>query len=465
MTSTPGIPFERYSPDGAYLIIEPGVESNQWKYDSPVAGEASTMGIALDGLNRFVTKTLPAGPIGDVVGPAGATDNAVARYDGVTGKLIQNSVVTISDAGGVAGATTLNGSAIPIPIGDVVGPAGATDNAVPRYDGVTGKLIQDSAVTISDAGAIAGATTLNGSAIPSPIGDVVGPAGATDNAIARYDGVTGKLIQDSAVTISDAGAIAGATTLNGSPIPSPIGDVVGPAGATDNAVARYDGVTGKLIQNSSVTISDAGDIAGATTLNGSAIPSLIGDVVGPAGATNKGIARYDGSTGKLIQDSSVRVLDTGVVDISTPTGGVVFPNLDAISAGPEMKNWQIFGGAQTWTGPWLVPKVGLWDVERIGNRAFVEIGLPAPDSFLNDGAASVISTTVPLPSFAIPTVDFRKGVVAIRNAGVYGVGLWETTPAGLIIVHPTTDPTSVFIGGSIGLTGIPGSQQISFFVD
>ena len=42
---------------------------------------------------------------GDVVGPAGATDNAIARYDTATGKLIQNSVVTIDDAGAVTGLT------------------------------------------------------------------------------------------------------------------------------------------------------------------------------------------------------------------------------------------------------------------------------------------------------------------------------------------------------------------------
>lgn len=36
------------------------------------------------------------------------------------------------------------------------------------------------------------------------------------------------------------------------------GDVVGPASSTDNAVVRFDGTTGKLIQNSNVTISDAG---------------------------------------------------------------------------------------------------------------------------------------------------------------------------------------------------------------
>ena len=40
-----------------------------------------------------------AGASGDVVGPASATDNAVARYDGTTGKIIQNSAVTIADDG------------------------------------------------------------------------------------------------------------------------------------------------------------------------------------------------------------------------------------------------------------------------------------------------------------------------------------------------------------------------------
>ena len=37
---------------------------------------------------------------GNVVGPASATDNAVVRFDGTTGKLVQNSVVTIADSTG-----------------------------------------------------------------------------------------------------------------------------------------------------------------------------------------------------------------------------------------------------------------------------------------------------------------------------------------------------------------------------
>ncbi|HJM69239.1 MAG TPA: hypothetical protein QGF02_04800, partial [Candidatus Babeliales bacterium] len=45
------------------------------------------------------------------------------------------------------------------------------------------------------------------------------------------------------------------------------GDVVGPASSKDNAVARYNGITGKIIQNSGVTISDTDEVAGATKLD------------------------------------------------------------------------------------------------------------------------------------------------------------------------------------------------------
>lgn len=51
---------------------------------------------------------------GDVVGPASSTDNAVARFDGITGKLLQNSVVLIGDTGAITGALSLNLSGLTI---------------------------------------------------------------------------------------------------------------------------------------------------------------------------------------------------------------------------------------------------------------------------------------------------------------------------------------------------------------
>lgn len=56
------------------------------------------------------------------------------------------------------------------------------------------------------------------------------------------------------------------------------------------------------------------------TANGSG-----GDVVGPAGATDEGIARYDGATGKLLQDSTAEIDDAGNLtvdgDISNVAAG------------------------------------------------------------------------------------------------------------------------------------------------
>ncbi len=41
------------------------------------------------------------------------------------------------------------------------------------------------------------------------VGDVVGPASATNNALAQFDGTTGKLLEDSGVTVSTDGTLAG----------------------------------------------------------------------------------------------------------------------------------------------------------------------------------------------------------------------------------------------------------------
>jgi len=51
------------------------------------------------GTSKWVNESVTGS--GDVVGPASATDNAIVRFDGTSGKLIQNSAVTIADTTGV----------------------------------------------------------------------------------------------------------------------------------------------------------------------------------------------------------------------------------------------------------------------------------------------------------------------------------------------------------------------------
>jgi hypothetical protein len=45
-----------------------------------------------------------------------------------------------------------------------------------------------------------------------------------------------------------------------------IGNVVGPATSTDNAVARFDGTTGKIIQNSGVIVDDTNNMSGVHSI-------------------------------------------------------------------------------------------------------------------------------------------------------------------------------------------------------
>ena len=67
--------------------------------------------------------------LGYVTGPASSTDNAIARFDGTSGKVIENSVTTIDDTGNVSGILSQqfsNGAAVTLAAGKM------------WYDGSTG---------------------------------------------------------------------------------------------------------------------------------------------------------------------------------------------------------------------------------------------------------------------------------------------------------------------------------------
>jgi hypothetical protein len=77
----------------------------------PVAGDLDVGELAVNLVDQKLYSKDAGGTVilvgrgiggGDVVGPASATDNAVARFDATTGKLIQNSAVVIDDNGNTA---------------------------------------------------------------------------------------------------------------------------------------------------------------------------------------------------------------------------------------------------------------------------------------------------------------------------------------------------------------------------
>ena len=143
--------------------------------------------------------------------------------------------------------------------GDVVGPASATDNAIARFNGTTGKLIQNSGITIADgatgvlSGTNSGDQNLFGTFAVSGQSNVV--ADSTNDTLTLVAGTNVTLTTDpttDSITINATDAFTG--------------DVVGPASSTDNALVRFDSTTGKLIQNGQITESDTGDLAAINSL-------------------------------------------------------------------------------------------------------------------------------------------------------------------------------------------------------
>jgi hypothetical protein len=90
----------------------PNFTINNTAPDQTVVLTAGT-GISTSGTypNFTITNTSPSAG-GDVAGPSSATDNAVARFDTTTGKLIQNSLVLIGDTGSVTGVNALTAESL-----------------------------------------------------------------------------------------------------------------------------------------------------------------------------------------------------------------------------------------------------------------------------------------------------------------------------------------------------------------
>lgn len=274
------------------------------------------------------------GGSGDVVGPVGATDNSVARFNGTTGGAIHGSPVVIEDDGRIRGITSLN-------MNDQIVIDGTPQSFNWPYvrDGV-----QPSAFMYLDSGSgifrigTQKPSTYNSIAFELPHNNeyqdvliintaYIGPASALNGTIDlgtssnRFERLFlssdafverlgmedtnsshylfldpgSNLTADRVLTITTGDAnrtltMAGDATVSG----SNTGDqdlsayVVGPGSATDNAIVRYDGTTGKLVQVSGVTISDAGLVTA---------PSL--SLATPLGITSGGTGAGNTTTFKI----------------------------------------------------------------------------------------------------------------------------------------------------------------------
>jgi hypothetical protein len=168
------------------------------------------------------------------------------------------------------------------------------------------------------------------------------------------------------------------------------GDVVGPASATDNAVVRFDGTTGKLVQNSAVTVADTtGNITGGT----------YNKVTITAPATGSTLTVADGKT--LTANNTLTLSGT---DSTTMT----FPGTSATVARTD--------AGQTFTGDQAI--AGNLTLNTQGDVRFADSDSSNWVAF--QGPATVSSNV----TWTLPSVDGTNGQALVTNGT--GTLSWAT---------------------------------------
>lgn len=258
-----------------------------------------------------------------------------------------NGTLAVSYASGYQGYTTTEASKL----SGIEAGADVTDatNIATAIDGATAKTtpVDADTVPLIDSAASSVLKKLSWANIKATLksyfdtiyGNVTGPASVTDNAVARFDGTTGKLAQNSALVIDDAGqATLAATTAVNFQIGPATGQTGGPfwwVTSDPDWVGNDPGFTEMrfgwtsdepadhyfsfLFPHSSYVtqtlrfpeaIATAGQVMKAASVVDGVVTLAwdstgTGDVVGPASSTSGHVATFSNTTGKLIASTSI----------------------------------------------------------------------------------------------------------------------------------------------------------------
>jgi hypothetical protein len=284
--------------------------------------------------------TLTAGSVAATITPIAATSGGTGLATYTTGDTLYASAAnTLSKLPiGTAGQTLTVAAGIPswttvTAAGDVVGPASATDNAIARFDLTTGKLIQNSAVTIADTtGDIVGTATQG---VFNTVSTTVNAFGAATTL--NVGAATGTLTV--ANTTLAAKAITASTTLG----------VTGAATFSSVAASTTLGVTGVATLTGGFSAGAASTVTGALTANGfipsSATIPTNGTYLPAANtlgfSTNSGLRLQLGSVGQLGIGGATYGTSGQVL---TSSGAAAAPTWTTPAVGSVLYNYSTFGG-------------------------------------------------------------------------------------------------------------------------
>ena len=299
--------------------------------------------------------TIPKGDTGNT-GSTGSTGTAATIAAGSATGLSAGASPTVTNSGsssaatfnfGIpAGATGSTGSAATIAVGSTTtGAAGSSASVansgsssaatfnftIPKGDtGTTGTAATIAAGSATGLATGASPTVTNSgssSAATFNFGIPAGATGSTGTAATIAVGSVTTGAAGSSATVTNSGTSAAATfdfAIPQGAAGTGSGDVTGPASATDNAVARFDATTGKLLQNSTVTVSDAGAVtAGAITASSLALTTDLAIADGGTGASSASAARTALGVDPAGTDNSTNVTLAGTPDYITISGQTI----------------------------------------------------------------------------------------------------------------------------------------------
>ena len=242
------------------------------------------------------------------------------------------------------------------------------------------------------------------------------------------------------------------------------GDVAGPASATDNAVVRFDGTTGKLVQNSAVTIADTtGNIAGGTynkvTITAPATSATLTIADGKTLTANSSLTLAGVDAKTLTVNNSLTLAGTDATVMTFPSTSATIARTDA---------------GQTFTGPQVITDNSSSNALRITQTgagvALIVEDSTTPDStpFAVDANGTVLvgaTNTYSSSGIATPSIN-----ISATSAGV-GIGLasWvgATTGAGNFQFMKSRGSTVgsytvVADGDSLGIVRFSGADGANF---
>lgn len=247
-----------------------GLTTNQWSrfYLSDSFGAASSS--VIQALN-YLSASIKSNADADVEGPSSATDNAIVRFDGTSGKLIQDtSVVTIANDGTVAGG------------------AGGNSYGLSSAGQISGANAVIAGTTVSGAGGISGQTlTLPGATV-----DIAGKM-VVSGVLAGNNNISSSAAIIAGTNVSGAGGVSGQSLAIGGAANlfavTNAGLVEGGAGGDSYTITAAGAISGASSIIAGTTVSGAGAVSGKSLTTEEATISVAGAYSGSGGITGQSL--------------------------------------------------------------------------------------------------------------------------------------------------------------------------------